>query len=222
MKQIRKLITFGLFALLTSTNTFAFATDLNAPQKVILETSDLLHSIITKEEDQLGNRQFVFQLVNEVVEPRVDLNKISKLILGKHWRKATDVQKAQFQKEFKNLLVNTYATAFTEFDDWTVNFLPMSLNPSDKRVVVKSEIITSSRPPIAVNYRMAKNKEGEWKAYDVIIEGISMVTNYKGSFSSSIKRSGGLDNVIKDLAAKNKQSEEPVNITDSEEVSDNS
>lgn len=222
MKQIKKLITLGLFALLTCTNTFAFATDLNAPQKVILETSNLLHSIITKEKDQLGNRQFVFQLVNEVVEPRVDLNKISKLILGKHWRKATDAQKVQFQKEFKNLLVNTYATAFTEFDDWTVNFLPMSLDPADKRVVVKSEIITASRPAIAVNYRMAKNKAGEWKAYDVIIEGISMVTNYKGSFSSSIKRSGGIDNVIKDLAAKNKLSEDASKKQDLEEVSDNS
>jgi len=153
---------------------------------------------------------------------RVDLNKISKLILGKHWRKATDVQKAQFQKEFKNLLVNTYATAFTEFNDWTVKFLPMSLDPADKRVVVKSEIITASRPAIAVNYRMAKNKAGEWKAYDVIIEGISMVTNYKGSFSSSIKRSGGIDNVIKDLAAKNKLSEDASKKQDLEEVSDNS
>ncbi len=222
MKKINGLILLSVLVLLTSTHSFAFAADLNAPQKAILETSDLLHDIVSKEKEQLGDRQFVFQLVNEVVEPRVDLNKISKLILGKHWRKATDVQKAQFQKEFKNLLVNTYATAFTEFNDWTVKFLPMSLDPADKRVVVKSEIITASRPAIAVNYRMAKNKAGEWKAYDVIIEGISMVTNYKGSFSSSIKRSGGIDNVIKDLAAKNKLSEDASKKQDLEEVSDNS
>jgi phospholipid transport system substrate-binding protein len=221
MKKIKGIILLSLLVLLTSTNSFVLAAELNAPQKAILETSDLLHNIISKEKEQLGDRQFVFQLVNEVVEPRVDLNKISKLILGKHWRKATDEQKAQFQKEFKNLLVNTYATAFTEFNDWTVKFLPMSLAPTDKRVVVKSEIITASRPAIAVNYRMAKNKTGEWKAYDVIIEGISMVTNYKGSFSSSIKRSGGLDNVIKDLAAKNKLSEESSKTQDVEELSDN-
>jgi phospholipid transport system substrate-binding protein len=76
----------------------------------------------------------------------------------------------------------------------------------DNRVIVKTEIIQPSRPPVAVDYRMALNKSGDWKAYDVIIEGISMVTNYKGSFATSIKNSGGLDNVIKALIEKNEQS----------------
>ncbi|PCI22164.1 MAG: organic solvent ABC transporter [Piscirickettsiaceae bacterium] len=198
------------------------AAELNEPQRVLQETSDLLYEIIQKDKDRLSDRNFVFGLVNDIIEPRVDLNKISRLILGKHWRKASDEQKTQFQKEFKNLLVNTYATAFKEFDEWTIHFLPMSLETTDKRVIVKTQIVMPSRPPIAVNYRMAKSKTGNWKAYDVIIEGISMVTNYKSSFSKSIKRSGGLDNVIKELADKNNKTEEATKKLASETITDNS
>lgn len=207
MNKLKGFLTIGLLAFLISIASLASASGLNAPQKVIQETSDLLYDIIQKDKDRLDDRDYVFQLVNEVLEPRVDLDKVSKLVLGKYWRKATDEQKTQFQKEFKGLLVNTYATAFNEFDEWTIHFIPMALDPTKKRLIVKTEIIQPSRPPVAVNYRMAINKTGNWKAYDVIIEGISMVTNYKASFSKTIKKAGGLDKVIQQLAEKNKLSE---------------
>jgi len=183
------------------------AAELNPPQRVIQDTSDLLYGIIQKDKERLNDRKYVLNLVNEIIEPRVDLEKVSRLVLGKYWRKASDEQKTRFQHEFKGLLVNTYATAFEEFGDWTVHFLPMHMDESTKRIIVKTEIIQPSRPPIAVNYRMAINKAGEWKTYDVIIEGISMVTNYKASFAKSIKKKGGLESVIQQLAAKNKKSE---------------
>ena len=192
MNKLKGFLTIGLLAFLISIASLASASDLNAPQKVIQELDD---------------RDYVFQLVNEVLEPRVDLDTVSKLVLGKYWRKATDEQKTQFQKEFKGLLVNTYSTAFKEFDEWTIHFIPMTLDPTEERLTVKTEIIQPSRPPVAVHYRMAINKAGNWKAYDVIIEGISMVTNYKASFSKTIKNAGGLDKVIQQLAEKNKQSE---------------
>jgi len=196
-----------ILAALSTVSFSVAAVDLNPPQQVIQETSDLLYGIVQKDKDRLNDRKYVLKLVNEVVEPRVDLEKVSRLVLGKYWRKASDEQKIRFQQEFKGLLVNTYATAFKEFGDWTVHFLPMKLDESKKRIIVKTEIIQPSRPPIAVNYRMAINKAGEWKTYDVIIEGISMVTNYKASFAKSIKKKGGLENVIQQLADKNKKSE---------------
>ena len=208
MNKLNAFLRIGLSVLLISLATVASARDLNPPQKVIQDTSELLYSIIKNDKEKLDDRDYIFQLVNEVLEPRVDLEKISRLVLGKYWRKASDEQKTLFQKEFKNLFVNTYATAFNEFEEWTVHFLPMTLDPTKKRLIVKTEIIQPSRPPVAVNYRMAVNKEGEWKAYDVIIEGISMVTNYKASFAKTIKKAGGLDKVIQQLAEKNKQSEE--------------
>ena len=207
MNTIKGLFSAAILALLINIPLSVAAAELNPPQQVIQDTSDLLYCIIQSDKKKLQDREFIFQLVNDVVEPRVDLNKISKLVLGKYWRKASDQQKTQFQKEFKGLLVNTYATAFNEFEDWTVKFLPMSFELEKKRVVVKTEMILSSRPPIAINYRMAKNKAGDWKAYDIIIEGISMVTNYRGSFAKSIKKKGGLDNVIQQLAEKNKRSQ---------------
>lgn len=203
-KQMRSLIVLiAIFAL-----PFAsYAKDLNAAQLVIKETSDQLYKILQTDREVLASdRQRVLQLVDEVIEPRVDLNKVSKLVLGKYWRKASPEQRTAFQREFKALLVNTYATAFTEFGEWQIHFIPMNIKEGAKRVMVKTEIIQPSRPPIAVNYRMAVNKENKWKAYDIIIEGISMVTNYKSGFANSIKRNGGLDKVIEDLAAKNKTS----------------
>lgn len=207
MNKLKEFFGIGLLALLMSISLQTSASDLNGPQKVIKETSDLLYDIVQNDKSRLGDRDYVFQLVNEVLEPRVDLDKVSKLVLGKYWRKASDEQKTQFQKEFKGLLVNTYATAFTEFEEWTIHFIPMTLDPTKKRLVVKTEIIQPSRPPVAVNYRMAVNKAGEWKAYDVIIEGISMVTNYRASFSKTIRKAGGLEKVIQQLAEKNKLSE---------------
>ena len=208
MNKLNAFLRIALSVLLISLATIASARDLNPPQKVIQDTSELLYSIIKNDKEKLDDRDYIFQLVNEVLEPRVDLDKISKLVLGKYWRKASDAQKTQFQKEFKDLFVNTYATAFNEFDEWTVHFLPMTLDATKTRLIVKTEIIQPSRPPVAVNYRMAINKAGEWKVYDVIIEGISMVTNYKASFAKTIKKAGGLDKVIQQLAEKNKQSEE--------------
>jgi len=211
MNTMKRLLSASLLALLISAPLSVSASELNPPQQIIQETSDLLYCIIQSDKEKLNDREFIFQLVHDVVEPRVDLNKISRLVLGKYWRKASSEQKAHFQKEFKDLLVNTYATAFNEFEDWTVKFLPMSFDAKKKRAIVKTEMILPSRPPIAINYRMAKNKAGDWKAYDIIIEGISMVTNYKGSFAKSIKRNGGLGHVIQQLADKNKRSEAEAN-----------
>ncbi|PHS73014.1 MAG: organic solvent ABC transporter [Cycloclasticus sp.] len=207
MRKIKGLLLTGLFALLSTVAFTSFAAGLSAPQQVIQDTSDLLYKIISEDKDKLSDRKYILKLVDDVIEPRVDLEKISRIVIGKYWRKAPDEQKAQFQKEFKGLLVNTYATAFTEFDEWTIHFLPMSVDAKGIRAIVKTEIIQPSRPPIAVNYRMAKNKEGVWRVYDVIIEGISLVTNYRSSFAKSIKKNGGLGNVIKALAEKNRRSE---------------
>lgn len=203
-KQIRCL---AVLIMILALPVASYANDLNNAQLVIKETSDQLYKILQTDRDALANdRQRVLQLVDEVIEPRVDLNKVSRLVLGKYWRKASPDQRAAFQREFKSLLVNTYATAFTEFGEWQIHFIPMTIKEGAKRAMVKTEIIQPSRPPIAVNYRMAINKENKWKAYDIIIEGISMVTNYKSGFANSIKRSGGLDKIIEDLAAKNKAS----------------
>ncbi len=205
-KHNRLLITIICFLVLF-TSISATARDLNAPQLAIQKTSELIYNAAKENSERLGDRDYALILVNDIIEPQLDLEKISRLVLGKYWRKASDEQKVAFQREFKTLLVNTYASSFNEFGEWSIHFLPMSLEPEAKRTLVKTEVIQPSRPPVAVNYRMAISKEGVWKTYDVMIEGISMVTNYRSSFAKSIRESGGLDNVIQQLAEKNRLAE---------------
>ncbi|ORU90083.1 MAG: organic solvent ABC transporter [Cycloclasticus sp. symbiont of Poecilosclerida sp. M] len=209
MKLHKTLITLGL-ALTFFITAPVVAAELNAPQKVVKGISDQLDKALQTNREKLkSDRKEVYKLVNTIVDPRVDIERISKLILGKkHWTSATTKERKDFQNEFKSLLINTYATAFTAFDDWTIHFIPMNLDKEAKRARIKTEIIQPGKPPIAINYRMVLSKKGSWKVYDVVIEGISMVTNYRSSFASSIKKSGNLSNVIKELAAKNKKTSE--------------
>lgn len=195
---------FALLVLTCVLSSAVMASDLNAAQQPIQQTSERLFQILQTDRDALkSDRALVFKLVEEVVEPRVDFEKVSALVLGKYWRSADAAQRAAFQQEFKALLVNTYATAFTEFQDWSIHFVPMTLADGEERVIVRTQVIQPTVPPIAVDYRMSKNEAGEWLVYDVAIEGISMVTNYRTSFARQIKQAGGLESLITELQRKN-------------------
>ncbi len=154
-------------------------------------------------QDEEFNKDFsrVSELVEKIIYPHVDFKRISALVLGKHWRKADKQQKARFTHEFQTMLVRTYARAFVEFDDWSIRYLPV-VKKSSKKVIVKTEILQPGRQPVAVSYRMVK-VDGEWKVYDIIIEGISLVTNYRKSFKNEMKRTGSLNAVIDTLAQRN-------------------
>ena len=181
----------------------AKAADLFPPQTTINHVSEQMK--LKLGEDQLP-KDFagVTEVVEEIIYPNVDFNRVSALVLGKHWRTASKEQKLRFRKEFQLLLIRTYARAFTEFNDWTVSFLPMKMKDGSKKALVKTEVLQPGRPPVAVSYRMRLSK-GEWKVYDIIIEGGSLVTNYRNSFKNEVKRSGSLDAVIEKLAERNEK-----------------
>jgi phospholipid transport system substrate-binding protein len=100
------------------------------------------------------------------------------------------------------LLVRTYSRAFVEFKDWSVRFLPYKLKAGEKKVIVKTQILQPGIQPLAVNYRMILTK-GDWKVYDIMIEGVSLVTNYRTSIKNEVKKFGSLSAVIDELARKN-------------------
>lgn len=193
------LITGSAFLALLPVSTSA-ATDLSPPQKAIEDVSNQMKAQLQDEE---FNKDFsrVSELVENIIYPHVDFKRISALVLGKHWRKADKQQRARFTHEFQTMLVRTYARAFLEFDDWSIRYLPV-VKKSSKKVIVKTEILQPGRQPVAVSYRMVK-ANGEWKVYDIIIEGISLVTNYRKSFKNEMKRSGSLNAVIDTLAQRN-------------------
>lgn len=177
------------------------AADLSAPQKGIEHASNQLK---IKMQDPNFTQDFkqITQFVESVIYPQVDFNHISALVLGKYWGNATAEEKKNFEQEFKTLLIRTYSRAFVEFKDWSVRYLPLHMEKEAKRVIVKTEILQPGVQPIGINYRMRFHKE-KWKAYDIMIEGVSLVTNYRTSFKNEMVRAGSLAEVIKTLAQRN-------------------
>ncbi len=201
LKKLFIFLVFGLvFGLLPVSK--AIAADLKAPQIAIETASNQLKERL---QDENFTKDFaqINLFVEEVINPHVDFNRISALVLGKLWKKATREEKVRFKKEFQTLLVRTYSRAFVEFKDWSVRFLPYKLKEGDKKVIVKTQILQPGIQPLAVNYRMVLTK-GEWKVYDIMIEGGSLVTNYRTSIKNEVKRFGSLSAVIDELAKKNK------------------
>lgn len=182
---------------------------LTAPQLVIQHTSDELQKSLQKPEYKKDFAKAT-RLVDQILEAHVDFDRVSMLILGKFWKTATPEQQVRFKKEFRSLLVRTYTTAFTEYADWNIRYLPLKLEEGDNKAVVRTEILQSGAPPVAVNYRMVNLPTG-WKVYDVLIEGISLIQNYRTSFTNEVARTGSLDQLITELAQRNSSAlKEPV------------
>jgi len=177
--------------------------DASDPRVLVKNTSERMLSILRKEREQLKkNPELIYGLVNEIVIPHFDFTRISRWVLGKYWRQATSEQRQQFANEFRTLLVKTYATSLLEFVDDEFKYPPLRMKPDAKRVTVRTDVIRSGAAPVRIEYRLFKAKDG-WKAYDVLVEGISLVANYRSSFAEEI-RQGGLDKLIARLEEHNK------------------
>jgi len=181
----------------------AVAAELSAPELAIEEASTKLKNKMQAPDFTKDFKQITLA-VEEIIYPHVDFDHISVLVLGKNWKTATEDERKHFKREFQTLLVRTYSRAFLEFKDWSVRFLPMDKYENADKVIVKTEVLQPGKQPIAVNYRMLHDK-GEWKAYDIMIEGVSLVTNYRTSFKNEIDRSGSLTAVIEMLEKRNKE-----------------
>jgi phospholipid transport system substrate-binding protein len=145
------------------------------------------------------------QLAEQKVLPHFDFKTMTQLAVGRHWREATPAQQKALEEAFRSLLVNTYTTSLnvTASGKESIEVKPLDAkNATD--VVVHTIVRSPTRPqPVTVDYRMAKGQNG-WKVYDVVVENLSLVTNYRGSFSSEIQRSG-IDGLVKVLEKKNQE-----------------
>lgn len=183
--------------------TSASAADLVVPQRIIEDTSNQLKQ---RMQDPGFTKDFrkINEFVHTVIYPHADFDLISSLVLGKLWKDASPTEKDGFKREFQTLLIRTYSRAFIEFKDWSIRFLPINPEEDERKVMVKTEILQPGLQPIAVNYRMLNNR-GEWKVYDILIEGVSLVTNYRTSFKNEVERTGSLQEVINQLAKRNSE-----------------
>ena len=167
-------------------------------------TQEVLAILKQDKELQSGNQAKVHQLVEAKILPNFDFNRMTQLAVGKHWPRASAGQKQALVTEFRNLLVRTYSNSLTAFTNQTVEFKPLAMKPTDTDVTVHSEIQQPGGQPIPIDYSMYKTAFG-WKVYDVTIDGVSLVTNYRASFSSTIRQQG-IDGLIKTLASQSNRS----------------
>ena len=198
---LANLVGFGALLLAFCSLQVQAGDPLLPPQLVIQHTSDELQGSLQKPEYKKDFAKAT-RLVEGIIDPHVDFDRVSMLILGKYWKTANPDQQARFKREFRTLLVRTYTTAFTEYANWSIRYLPLKMEPTDKRVLVRTEILQTGAQPVAVHYRMV-NVKGEWKVYDIMIEGISLIQNYRTSFTNEIARTGNLEQLISELAQRN-------------------
>lgn len=178
------------------------AAELLAPQLVIQDGSERLRQVLRSDRDLLKrDPQYVYKIVDEKFLPHMDLDRVAALALGKHWPSATLEQRKAFQSEFKRLLVRSYSTAIDELSDWEIRFEPMDLAAGQKEALVRTQVLRSDGAPIPVDYSMTLQPVG-WQVYDVKIDGVSLISNYRSSFTQTI-RSKGLDGLIAELSAGN-------------------
>jgi phospholipid transport system substrate-binding protein len=173
------------------------------PDQLVKKTADDVIEVIKSDKDiQAGNQQKIFALAEEKILPNFDFEKVSRLVLGKNWTNATPEQKTAFQAEFKTLLLRTYATALSKYKNQVIEYKPFRMEPGAESATVKTAIQQPGGDPISVDYTLGK-KADDWKVYDIVIEGVSLVTNYRSQFAQEI-RQNGLDSLTKKLAEKNK------------------
>lgn len=176
----------------------------NGPDDLVKKTTDEVLEIVKKDKDiQAGDQKKVFALAEEKILPNFDFDRVCRLVLGKNWATASKEQQAAFQSEFRSLLLRTYATALSKYRNQTIEIKPLRMQPNDSEATVKTLIIQPGGQPIGIDYTLEKLSEG-WKVYDIVIEGVSLVTNYRGQFSNEVRQSG-MDGLIQKLADKNKQ-----------------
>ena len=184
------------------------------PEKVLEQTSDQMFNTIREQQDAINEEpQRLMDIVENVLGPKVDFPLVSRLVLGKHWRSSTPEQRERFTEEFRKLLVRFYTSALVdepkqieellEQGDKLISFQATNAEPDAKRVRVRSQVNLPSGQVVPVTFSV-HHRGDAWKIYDVNVEGISLIANYRSSFSSEIGRSS-IDALINKLAARNEE-----------------
>jgi phospholipid transport system substrate-binding protein len=173
-------------------------------QAVIHKATDRLYAALQHEcQTHTSHRESLFLLVDEILLPHADFQRMSRWVMGKYWKQSSESQRQQFVREFKQLLIRTYATAIHRVTPEDIRYLPERNSGKADKTVVRTEVSPEGMTVIPVHYHMHR-KNGRWLVYDVRIEGVSLVANYRSAFSAEIKAIG-IDGLIARLKQKNEQ-----------------
>lgn len=177
----------------------------HAAEELVHDTTEKVLARLKQDQEKLqADNNLIYPLVEDLVLPHFDFRRMSIWVLGKNWRKADEAQQARFTEEFRTLLVRTYAKALLEYTDQKLVYLPFNAGEGDTKVTVKTEIEQPGGYNIPLNYSMYRNEAGEWKVYDISVDGVSLVMNYRTSFANEV-RQGGIPGLIKSLVSMNQK-----------------
>ena len=185
------LVVMGLFS------GFALAEDHPAQQTVVSAVNKVLNDLKTFEDQVQDKPELLDQTIETNIVPNLDFSMMTRLSVGKSWRKASQDQKAELVTEFKTFLLNTYSSALKEYGGEEISFKPYKKNKRDDRAVVDS-IFQLGSSKVPVTYKL-HNRTGPWLVYDIVVSDLSLVLQYKSSFGNEIDRNGieGLINLLK-------------------------
>jgi len=187
-----------------------------APDAMLQSLTKEIFTVLKREQATIHEQPtHLFDLVEEVLLPHVDMEVMSRYVLGRYWRTASAEQRQRFIEEFKNMLVRFYVSALLDdpkqLDELLVNtddlihYKPVNLDPDTRKTTVRAEVyMPNGGPKVPVSFNLFRNDSGNWMMYDVNVDGISLVTNYRSSFAMEVKRDG-LDALIARLAERNQQ-----------------
>lgn len=173
-----------------------------AAEHLVQNTADqVIHEIAARQTELDKDPSVLLDIVDKTLLPEVDSERMSQLVLGRYWRMASAHQKAAFTEQFKRLLVRTYAGPLSKLGNQTIKVTGTKPGSDKDEVEVLSVVSGGDMGSVPVDYRLAA-VDGKWKAYDVVIDGISLVNNYRGSFAQVIQQKG-LDSLIATLKTQN-------------------
>ena len=195
---MKKLVT-GLILLLALPAMAA-----NEPEQLVKQTTEsVIAEIRTNRDTYQSDPKKVYKLVDELVLPHFDFAAMTDLALGKYKDEVSATQRPAIVAEFRQLLVRTYSSVLFEYTDQEMIYLPMEGSEADGMVIVRTEIEQAGGFPIPINYELRLGDEG-WKVFDVSVDEVSLVTNYRSSFARAIKKDG-IDGLIRTLRERNQE-----------------
>jgi phospholipid transport system substrate-binding protein len=171
------------------------------PDVLVKRTVDDVMEAIKQTRDRAALRK----VAEQKVLPYFDFQEMTRLAVGAAWRKATPEQQKALENSFRTLLVNTYTNALAQAGpnaNRAIEVKPAAASKDANDVVVRTLIKEAGKQPLSIDYRL-QNKDGQWKVYDVTVEGVSLVTNYRTTFAEEVSR-GGIDGLIKSLEERNR------------------
>lgn len=179
------------------------------PQELVQDTTARLLAAVRAERETIRrDSQRLYGLVEDILLPVVDRERVSRWVLGRHWRNATAEQRSRFTEEFQTMLIRTYSAPLLDYTAVEITYLPFEHDLNDTDAVIRTQIHYGERKPLSVYYSL-HFRDGAWKVYDVTVAGVSAVTTFRATFSEQIQKVG-LEEFIRQLSEQNRRRQQAI------------